>query len=114
MQPPPRASLVITTFNRRTSVLRAIESARRQTVQHLDIVVVDDASTDGTAEAVAGISDHRLRYVRLAENSGGPSRPVNVGVHHPGRGYRHVSRFGRRVETGLRGARPARHSTTLG
>lgn len=51
----PLVSVIIPTFNRRDLVLRAIESARTQTYPNLEIVVQDDGSTDGTAEAIAAL-----------------------------------------------------------
>lgn len=67
-----RATLVITTRNRHEVLLRALASAVAQTVP-LEIIVLDDASTDGTAEAVASKfpqarcvrSHHRQGYIRL-------------------------------------------------
>lgn len=47
----PAASLVITTHNRHEDLVRALESARAQTVP-LEVIVLDDASTDGTGEVV--------------------------------------------------------------
>ena len=60
----------------------AIASVQRQTLRSLEIIVVDDASTDGTEALVRGIAadDPRIRYERLPENSGGCSAPRNRGV----------------------------------
>jgi glycosyltransferase involved in cell wall biosynthesis len=49
----PTVSIVISTRNRRDDVLRAIESALAQEYPSLEVLVYDDASTDGTAEAVS-------------------------------------------------------------
>jgi glycosyltransferase involved in cell wall biosynthesis len=53
---PIRFSVVIAAFNERERVLEAIESVARQTTPAHEIIVVDDGSSDGTAEAV------RTRY----------------------------------------------------
>jgi glycosyltransferase involved in cell wall biosynthesis len=67
----PRVSVVIPVFNRLTAVCRAIESVLAQTCQDFEIVVVDDASTDGTAAAVAAIADPRVTLIRHERNRGG-------------------------------------------
>ena len=48
-------TVLIPTRNRRDLVLDAIESAREQTVQAAEILVVDDGSNDGTAEAIRAL-----------------------------------------------------------
>ena len=65
-------SVVIPTFNRARLVRRAVQSALDQSYGRLEVVVVDDGSTDGTRDAIAGIDDDRLHYVRQ-ENAGLPA-----------------------------------------
>ncbi len=62
-------SAVIPAFNRRDHVSRAIDSALAQTVPVDEILVIDDGSTDGTAELVESRYGSRVRVVRQA-NSG--------------------------------------------
>lgn len=64
----PRVSIVMPTYNRRDTILRAIESVRAQWVDDWELVVVDDGSTDGTRDVVAGI-DPRVRLI-VQENQG--------------------------------------------
>ncbi len=59
-------SAVIPAFNRRNHVSRAIDSALAQTVPADEIIVVDDGSTDGTAEVVESRYGSRVRVVRQA------------------------------------------------
>lgn len=66
----PAISIITPTLNRRDALLRAIESVRRQTFEDYEHIVVDDGSTDDTADAVAGIQDARLRFVRLDSRRG--------------------------------------------
>lgn len=69
--PEPAISVIITAYNRRALLPRAIESLRRQTVSTWEAVVVDDGSRDGTRELVADYMarDPRIRYIHQ-ENSG--------------------------------------------
>jgi len=75
----PHFSVVIPLFNREREILRAIRSCLSQDFADFEIVVVDDASTDGSAAAVESVDDERVRLIRGAKNRGEcPSR--NAGV----------------------------------
>ena len=67
---PPLFTIAIPTYNRAALLAEALQSARAQTFDDYEIVVRDNASTDGTAELVRGHGDPRLRYHRNAENVG--------------------------------------------
>jgi len=77
--PAPRVSVVIPTYNRAALVTRAIESVLAQTYGDLELIVVDDASSDTTPDAVVRFDDRRLRYVLLPKN-GGQWHAENVGI----------------------------------
>lgn len=62
-------SVVITTYNRSHLIGRAIQSALQQKWPDLEVLVVDDASTDATADLVRG-SFPQVRYVRQEANRG--------------------------------------------
>jgi len=66
----PLVSVVIPAYNRAASIADAIASVATQDYENLEIVLVDDASSDGTAEAVAGLGIPALRYFRHPENLG--------------------------------------------
>jgi len=72
-------SVVIPTHNRAALLHRAIESVRRQTYPNLEIIVVDDASTDETRMVVERLIDPRIRYLRHAVSRGG-SAARNTGI----------------------------------
>lgn len=63
-------SVVIPTYNRREALPAAIESVCAQTYENIELIVVDDASTDGTHELFAAISDPRVKYLRYEQNRG--------------------------------------------
>ena len=61
-------SVVIPTRNRRGFLEEAIASVTAQDYESWELIVVDDASTDGTAAFLATLSDPRVRHVRLEEH----------------------------------------------
>lgn len=71
MSPGPLVSIGISTYNRADGYLReALESARAQDYENLEIIVSDNGSTDHTAEYVSGLDDPRIRFVRQERNLG--------------------------------------------
>lgn len=59
----PRVSVVVPAYNQCAYLAEALSSALTQTMSDLEVVVVDDGSTDGTRETCAAFGDSRLRYV---------------------------------------------------
>ncbi len=80
-EPAPSVSVVIPTHNRAALVQRAISSVLAQTHRDLELIVVDDASTDHTRQVVATVEDARIRYVRHQTN-GHASASRNTGIAH--------------------------------
>ena len=76
-----RVSVVIPAFNAEATIERAIASACRQTERRLEIIVVDDASSDQTPVIVAEAakSDARVRLLRQPANAG-PAAARNRGI----------------------------------
>lgn len=78
---PPLFSVVIPLFNRRREVARALTSVVNQDFTDFEVVVVDDGSSDGSAQVVEDFIDPRIRLVRHPINRGVcPAR--NTGVDH--------------------------------
>lgn len=75
---PLKVSAIIPTYNRQGYVLRAIDSVLSQTVALHEIIVVDDGSTDGSAEAIQSRYGSRVTLVR--QNNAGVSAARNRGV----------------------------------
>ena len=60
--PAPRVSIIIPTHNRERYLSESIASVLSQTLRELELIVVDDGSTDSTAAVVAANGDDRVRY----------------------------------------------------
>lgn len=72
----PRVSVLIPTYNRADLIGVAVDSVLAQTFQDFEIIVVDDGSTDGTREALAGYGA-RVQYIRI--DHAGPAPARNAG-----------------------------------
>lgn len=75
----PLVSVVLPAFNREEVVARAIDSVLGQTYSNLELIVVDDASTDHTPAAVEQVKDKRVSLVRHERNLGGAAAR-NTGI----------------------------------
>jgi glycosyltransferase involved in cell wall biosynthesis len=58
-------SVILPTYNRASLVTRAIHSVLSQSYADLELIVVDDGSTDNTADTVTAVGDGRIRLLRL-------------------------------------------------
>ncbi len=63
-------SVIIGTYNRSTLLPNALNSVLEQDYSNLEVIVVDDASTDNTGEVVKQYNDPRIKYVRNEMNQG--------------------------------------------
>ncbi len=70
MTQAPLVTIGMPAFNHEKYVAAAIESVLAQTMQDFELIVVDDGSTDRTAEIVAGFNDPRITLIRLPYNQG--------------------------------------------
>lgn len=66
----PEVSIILPTFNRASVLPRAVESVLRQDHGDFELIIVDDASSDETEQAIRVFEDERIVYVRNSENSG--------------------------------------------
>ena len=90
-------SVVIPTHNRAALLPAAIASVRAQAHPSLELIVVDDGSTDETAEIVRARADIDM-YVR--QESAGQAAARNAGIRRAGGGVDRVSGFGRPADAG--------------
>ncbi len=68
----PKVSVLVAAWNAEGTIATTLRSICGQSWTNLEILVIDDASTDGTAATVAALAraDARIRLIRLAENGG--------------------------------------------
>jgi glycosyltransferase involved in cell wall biosynthesis len=77
MNERPLVSVVIPAYNNAQYVTQAVDSALTQTYSPVEIIVVDDGSTDNTAELLAGYRE-RISFVR--QENRGPAGARNAGI----------------------------------
>lgn len=75
----PLVSVIIPTYNRIHTLPVSINSVLNQTYGNLEVIIMDDASEDGTEEYVKSINDKRIRYRKSSINRG-PSAARNLGA----------------------------------
>ncbi|NGO10922.1 bifunctional glycosyltransferase family 2 protein/CDP-glycerol:glycerophosphate glycerophosphotransferase [Streptomyces sp. HC44] len=79
----PDVSVVVIVYNDELRLPTAVRSVLAQTLRNVEVVIVDDRSTDGSYEVARRLAaEHpdRVRAFRLAENSGGCGAPRNHGI----------------------------------
>ncbi|WP_149829953.1 bifunctional glycosyltransferase/CDP-glycerol:glycerophosphate glycerophosphotransferase [Streptomyces tailanensis] len=79
----PAMSVVVIVYNDEARLPTAVRSVLEQTLRSVEVVIVDDHSTDGsyeTARRLAAEHPDRVRAYRLPENSGGCGAPRNHGI----------------------------------
>jgi rhamnosyltransferase len=76
--PTPRTSVLIPSFNHGPFVLGAVQSALDQTENAIEVIVIDDGSTDDSLARLATIDDARVRV--LSQENQGLSRTLNRGL----------------------------------
>lgn len=74
-----KVGVLIPTFNREYFLAQALGSILEQTFCDLEILVIDNASSDGTSKFMTGISDPKVRYI-VNENNLGMIGSINKGI----------------------------------
>lgn len=75
-----RFSVVIPVHNKAAHVLETIESVLAQTCSPYEIILVDDASTDGSSELIASVKDERIRILTRTEPGPGGYAARNLAI----------------------------------
>jgi succinoglycan biosynthesis protein ExoO len=66
----PEVSIIIPAYNAESYIAKAIDSALNQTLTNIEVIVVDDASTDRTVEVIQYFTDPRLQLLQNPQNLG--------------------------------------------
>jgi len=77
---PPLFSVVIPVSNKRPHLQRAIDSVLRQSVPDFELLLIDDASSDGSATLLAAQTDPRVRLLRRSAPGPGGYAARNLGI----------------------------------
>ena len=73
----PKVSIVLPTYNGAKYIRQSIDSCLNQTYQNIELVIVDDGSTDNTAKIVSGLQGN-VRY--FYQSNSGPAAARNRGI----------------------------------
>jgi len=89
MEKEPQITVLMPVYNGAGYIQEAIESVLRQTFTDFELLIVNDGSTDDTAEIIGAFSDKRIRV--LHRINGGVSAALNTGLEEAKAGY--IARF---------------------
>jgi glycosyltransferase involved in cell wall biosynthesis len=67
---PPVLSIIMPVYNSVNYLAEAVESVLLQTFTNFELIIIDDASTDGSAEIISGFKDDRVKKLRNQQNQG--------------------------------------------
>lgn len=76
----PTISVIIPAYNAQATIVKTIESIRKQTFRDLEIIIINDGSTDRTLEIVNKIKDSRIKMFNYP--NGGVAVARNRGISH--------------------------------
>ncbi len=75
-----QVSVLMTVYNGMPYLAKSVESVLNQTLKDFDFIIVDDGSTDGTADYLASLDDPRIKVIR--QENGGTADAANHGLKH--------------------------------
>ena len=77
-----KVSVIIPAYNQATFIPKAVASLQAQTLESWECLIVDDGSTDNTAEIVTNIALHEPRVRLLQKQNGGSASARDMGLKH--------------------------------
>jgi glycosyltransferase involved in cell wall biosynthesis len=79
---PPFFSVIIATFNRKSTIIRALHSLLAQTETDWEAIVVDDGSTDDTYSEIRSLLEQHKKINYLKQKNKGAAECKNRGIQH--------------------------------
>ena len=73
-------SIITPCYNASSYIKETIESVINQTYNNWELIIIDDCSTDNSAEIINSYNDKRIRYFKTETPSGSPALPRNIGI----------------------------------
>lgn len=82
MRSNPLVSVIIPLFNAEKFLPMTVSSVLKQNYKEIEVIIVDDCSTDQSYLLALNLSeaDDRVRVLKTSQNSGGPACPRNIGI----------------------------------
>ena len=65
-----KVSIIISSYNRENSIVKSVESALNQTYQNIEVIVVDDGSSDKTVDVLKNNFGNKIKLICLQNNQG--------------------------------------------
>ena len=77
--PIDKISVIIPTYNRGYLILKSVKSVLNQTYPNIEVLIVDDGSTDDTENLINNLNNDKIKYIKIKKNNGG-SYARNIGI----------------------------------
>lgn len=78
----PKVSLIIPAYNAADCIVRSIDTALAQSFLDLEIIIIDDGSTDGTSDIIDWYAEKYSSVKAIHQENGGPARARNTGIRY--------------------------------
>lgn len=74
-----KISVIIPTYNRGYLILKSVKSVLNQTYPNIEVLIVDDGSTDDTENLINNLNNDKIKYIKIKKNNGA-SYARNIGI----------------------------------
>ena len=76
-----KVSVIMATYNCAETIQKAVKSILNQTYQNIELIIIDDASTDNTLDILKSIYDKNFIIIKNSDNIG-KYQSINTGINH--------------------------------